>query len=174
MNRLTSRERLLICFLGGATFLFGNLLLFDALAQRHARLRADVAAKRAEIKSMQALTMEAEAWAGREEWLRLHQPKLTNPEQAGVQLLEETKEIARANEVLLESPELGGVEAQPFCRQVSVSFNAKCTWPNLVKFLHGLQTPERFVVLETATLQVDPSNASRMSCRFKIAKCYAL
>ena len=164
MPRLTPRERFLLIVFSGAL----------SLTHRHARLQADLVAKRAEIQSMQTLLAGADEWDGREIWLNTKQPKLTNPEQAGVQLLDQIKEIARTHEVALESPELGSVESQPFSRSVSVQFTAKCSWANLVKFLHAMQAPERFIVFDTATLQVDPSNASRMVCRFKIAKWYAL
>jgi len=174
MNRLNSRERFLIYFLSGALFLLGNWMVFGSLARRNVGLQADLAAKRSEIKSMQALVTGAEEEARREAWLNATQPKLTNPEQAGVELLAQVKELARANEVLLESPELGRVETQPACRSVSVQLSAKGSWGNLVKFLHAVQTPESFIVFDSATLQVDPSNAKRMACQLKIAKWYAL
>ncbi len=174
MNRLNSRERFLICILAGTLFLLGNWILFGSLANRHARLQADLAAKRSEIKSMQALVAGVGESAEREGWLSATQPKLTNPEQAGVQLLDQIKEVARANELLLESPELGSVEAQSAYRSVAVQISAKGSWGNLIKFLHAVQAPEHFIVFESATLQVDPSNAKRMACQLKIAKWYAL
>ena len=174
MPRLTARERLLLSLFLGALFLLGNVILWSALLGRNARLQADLAAKRSAIQSMRALAAEAEKWSARDAWLNAVQPGLTNPEQAGVQLLDEIKAVARANEVLLEGPELGSVETEPARRSVFVQITAKSSWASLVKFLHAVQGPERFVVFETADFQVDPANASRMICRFKIAKWYAL
>ena len=174
MNRLTPRERILIYLIAGILFLVGNLALVSSLSNRHARVKADLAAKRTEIASLKNILAGSHEGVAREAWLSSHQPKLTNPEQAGVQLLEQIKEAARANDIVLESPELGGVETQSACRSVSVQVAAKCTWGNLVKFLHAMQQPDRFVVFETANLQIDPANATRMACRFKIAKWYAL
>ena len=174
MNRLTSRERLLLCLFAGTLFLMGSLFLFGALARRHVRLRADLVATRAEIASMQSLVAEAGVWSARAAWLNATQPRESDPGQAGVQLLEKVKAIARAQDVLLENPELGSLEAQPFCQAVSVAFSTKCSWPSLVKFLHAVQAPGRFLVFETATLQADPGNAARMHCQFKIAQWYAL
>jgi len=173
MSRLTSRERLLIAIVAGTIFLLGNMTLLSSLAGRHARLQADLAAKRSEIQSLKRLLAGSEPGAGHEAWLAANQPKLTNPEQAGVQLLEQIKEAARANEVLLESPELGGIEVKPTCRSVSVQVSARGSWANTVKFLHALQQPGRFIVFETANLQIDSGNAARMLCRYKIAKWYA-
>jgi len=174
MTRLTPRERFLLTLVVGTLFVLGNLALLKSLTNRHAGLQADLLSKRTEVKSMQALLAESDKWTARNTWLNANQPKLTNPGQAGVQLLDQIKETARANDVLLESPELGGIELQGSCRSVSVQVATKSSWENLVKFLHAMQQPDRFIVFETASLQIDPGNASRMACRFKIAKWYAL
>jgi len=173
MNRINPRERFLICLLAGALFVLGNWALLDSFAKHYARNRADIAAKLSEIRSMQSLIAEAKDSASHDEWIESSQPKLGNSEQAGVQLLDQIKQIARANEVLLENPELGSVEQQPRCQAVSVQLTAKASWAGVVNFMHGLQSPDKFIVFDSATFQVDPSNAKQMSCRLKIAKWYA-
>jgi len=174
MNRITRRERILICIIVGVLFVLGNLALLTSLKNRHIRLQADLAQKRTEIKAMKVILAESDQWAARQAWLTANQPRLTNPEQTRVQLLEQIKEAARANEVLLESPELGDLEVQSAYRSVSVQITTKSSWANVVKFLHTMQQPDRFIVFETANIQIDPGNATRMSCKFKIAKWYAL
>jgi len=174
MNRLTQRERLLLAVIAVLLFGLGNVFLLSWMLGRNARVQSDLSAKRAEIGSMKAILAERDQWAARDQWLDAHQPKLNNPEQAGVLLLDEIKEVARANDVLLESPELGGVETQPACRSVMVQVATKSSWPSLIKFLNALQQPERFVVFESANLRIDPGNPARMAGQFKIAKWYAL
>lgn len=173
MNRLTSRERFLLALFLGALFLVGNWMLLAGAFQRHARLRADLAAKRSELHSMEKLLSESGSWAEREAWMEAHLPKLENPEQGGVQLLDLVKTAARDHEVALESPELGGVESQSVCRSVSVQLAARCSWENLVRFLHAMQQPGRFIVFENVSLQADPANSGRVLCRFKISQWYA-
>jgi len=174
MNRLTARERVLICLVLGVLFVVGNLSLWKALAGRHAQTQAGLVARRSEVRAMKQLLGESDQWAAREAWMEASQPRLSNPEQAGVLLLEELKEAARASDMLLENPELGVVEARPYCRSVSVQIGTKSSWEGLVKFLHAVQQPGRFLVFESATIQSDPADAKRMACRFKIAKWYAL
>ena len=174
MNRLTPRERFLLAAVIGVLFVLGNGMLLKWLSNRNAGLKADLAAKGVEVKSMKALLAGSDQWAARDAWLTAVQPKLTNPQQAGVQLFDQVKEAARAYDVTLDNPVLGGVEAAPSCRSVSVQVSTKSSWENLVKFLHAMQQPDQFIVFETATLQIDPGNATRMACQFKIAKWYAL
>ena len=174
MNRLTQRERVLRATIAVLLFGLGNLALLSWMMGRNAGIQSDLRAKQTAIASMKTILAERDQWTAREAWLDAHQPKLTNPEQAGVLLLDEIKEVARANDVLLESPELGGVQTQPACRSVAVQVATKSSWPSLVKFLHALQQPDRFIVFESANLQIDPGNPARMAGRFKIAKWYAL
>ena len=174
MNRLSARERLLIFIVAGILFAVGNLTLFSSLLNRHTRIKADLAQKQSEIKLMKALLTESEPTAARNAWLVANQPPLTNSLQAGAKFLEEIKETARANEVLLEHPDLGNLEVKAAYRSVTVQVTAKSSWAGLIKFLHSMQSPERFIVVKIENLQVDPGNASRMACKFTIAKWYAL
>lgn len=174
MNRLTRRERILIYIVAGGLFIAGNLMLLTSLKNRHVRIKADLAQKRTEMQAMKVILAASDQAAARQAWWTANQPRLTNPEQTRVQLLEQIKEAARANEVLLESPELGNLEVQSAYRAVSVQITTKSSWANLVKFLHAMQQPDRFIVFETANIQIDPGDATRMACKFKIAKWYAL
>lgn len=173
IDRLTPRERILLAAVAALVFGLFNLILFSWMLGRDSDTRAALRAKRSEIGSMKSILAERELWTARDGWIDAHQPKLANPEQAGVRLLDEIKEAARANDVLLESPELGSVETGASRRSVTVQVAAKSSWPGLIKFMHALQQPDRFIVFETANLQLDPGNPARMACRFKIAKWYA-
>ena len=50
----------------------------------------------------------------------------------------------------------------------------KCSWSSLVGFLGEIQAPERFIVLESVNLKVDPADPTQMFGRLKIARWYAL
>jgi hypothetical protein len=173
MNRLTSRERYLIYALAIVLFALVNWGLIGWIGQRYSQLQATVSAKRTELRSLQTLMTDEPTFAAREAWLASTQPKLVNPEQAGVQLLDQIKTAAKDLQIRLENPELGTVETVQSNRSVSVQLTAKSSWPGLVKFLHSLQTPENFIVIDSATLQVDPGNSKQMTCQLKISKWYA-
>lgn len=173
MNRLSARERLMAAVVLGIVFLLGNMTLLSSLRQRHARIMTDLAARRMELASLQSVAGERDLWSRREEWLSKTQPKLENRDQAGVALLGEVKAAAKANNVQLESPELGTLESQPGYQSVSVLVQTKSSWATLVAFLNTLQQPGKFIVYEAANLQIDPADPSQMKGRFRIAKWYA-
>ncbi len=173
MNRLTIRERRLIYALAAVLFLLVNWALVGWITRQYMQIQANLTAKRTELRSLQTIVKDETAYAAREAWLAAAQPKLANPEQAGVQLLDQIKNSAKDLQIRLENPELGTVENGQASRSVSVQLTAKSSWSGLVKFLHSLQTPENFIVIDSATLQVDTANSKQMTCQLKISKWYA-
>jgi hypothetical protein len=112
-------------------------------------------------------------WAQREQWLQAKQPRLENPDTAGVQLLDSVRELARRHTVLLENAAIRTPEHRPNCTSVALEVETKSPWSPLVEFLQELQTPEQFVALESVNLKIDPADATQVRGRFKIARWYA-
>lgn len=174
MNRLSQREKVLAGVVLGVIFLFVNLWVLSSLRRQAGALAGDLAGRKQELASLEEVLREKDQWEQRGEWLVAKQPKLENPSQAGVSLLEQIKQAAQASEVLVESPELGRLEAKAAAQSVAVTVQTKSSWEALVAFLNQLQQPENFIVLESVQLQIDPRDPTQMQGRFRIAKWYAL
>ena len=172
-HTLSTREKWLAIAVGGVLFLFANVFLVERFMQRGERLRADIAAKTKQLQHMQSLTEDLAFSEQREGWLQAKQPKLTNPDTAGVQLLNQIKDLARQHSVLLENPAIRLPDRQPDHVSISVEVETKSPWKPLIAFLHELQTPEQFIAVETANLKIDDADATKMHGRFKIARWYA-
>jgi hypothetical protein len=172
-HTLSNREKWLAIGVGAVLFVFANVFLFQRFSQQGARLRADIAAKTKQLQHMQSLTEELAFSEQRESWLQAKQPKLTNPDTAGVQLLNQIKDLARQHEVLLENPAIRLPERQPEYVAISVEVETKSSWKPLIAFLHDLQNPEKFIAVESANLKIDDSDQTKMRGRFKIARWYA-
>lgn len=173
MNRLNPRERIMLAIVVGVVFIFINLMLISSLRQQYATVSGDIASRKAELVGLESILKERDLWQARREWLVEKQPKLENANQAGVQLLEEIKQVAKSCEVLLESPELGPVEARPEARSVAVSIQTKSGWEPLVQFLNRLQQPEHFIVFDSVHLQIDPGDPTQMRGKFRVSKWFA-
>ena len=172
MKALTQSEKTLALVVGSLAFVLFNLLLISFFLNQKARMQADIAAKSAQLKTLQILFSERDRWKKREDWLQKTQPKLENESRAGVELLEKVKQIAKSNEVLLENPAWGILEKTTFYRSVPVSIETKSSWPELIAFLRTIQQPDQFLVLEKANVQIDPGDPSRMRGKFSVAKWY--
>jgi hypothetical protein len=121
---------------------------------------------------MQQLLAEKDLWAARDAALSAKQPSLTNENAAGVELLDAIEGLARGHSVTLDNKVLGEVVKTQWYRSVPVSVDTHSTWPNLIGFLYALQSPDQFTVCEGASIQVDPSDPTKMLGHFKIARWY--
>jgi hypothetical protein len=173
MKEMTPREKMLGALVAGVVFVLLNIVLLSSFLKKQAQSRIDLAGKIEEWKTTQVLLSERELWLKRDDWLQKKQQKLANEGSAGVELLDFTKDIAKKNEVILENPAIGTLDKSPFHRAVPVNIETKSPGPALIHFLQTMQQPEQFIVFETANIAIDPSDASMMRGKFRIARWYA-
>ncbi|MEI6351618.1 MAG: GspMb/PilO family protein [Verrucomicrobiota bacterium] len=174
MKRLSARERIMVAVVAAILFVLGNMALLSSLAERHRQLSSDLATKNTELAALKTILSDREQGAKRDAWLTATQPKLTNQSQAGVVLLDQVRQVAKASDVLLENPEIGSMDSsQPTRQSVTVMIQTKSSWAALVKFLNGLQQPDQFIVFESANFQSDSTDPAQMRGRLRIAKWYA-
>jgi hypothetical protein len=167
--RMNQRERLLSLAVGGVLFLLVNLAIWSALFGMSGGARTELA-KRKEARNLQKVYVkEYKMWEARDKWLRAHQPPLTSPAENST-LLDQVKQIAGKNNVLIENPQLGTGDSTAAYRSVFASIETKSPWPPLVHFLYDVQKPEAFVVFENVNLMIDSGDPTVMRGKFKIAK----
>jgi len=170
---LSKREQTLAVAVGLIVLLGGSFLLGQSYLGKRAALTAKIVTEKRQLHSFKELLAQSSFWEQREKWIRTNQPKLENPDQAGVQLLDYVQALAKKHSVLLENPALHTAEARPACVSVALEVETKSPWTPLVSFLQELQTPEEFVTIEMANLKVDPADATQVRGRFRIARWYA-
>ena len=171
-QRLNPRERVLSLIVGGAVFLLVNWMIWSSLLGMLERTKAEVASRQSLRQQQKVFLRERGMWEKRNDWLKQHQPPLTNPAEAST-LLDTVKAIAAKHNVLLENPSIGSGEQTPNYQTVSVSVDTKSEWKPLVHFLYDVQQPQSFVVLENVNLQIDSSDPTKMRGKFKIARWFA-
>jgi len=170
---LSSREKTLAIIVGLIVFVGGTWMLGESYVSKRSALSARIVAQKKQLRSMHALLDQSALWAQREQWLQAKQPRLENADTAGVQLLDSVRELARQHSVLLSNPTIRQPEPRPNCISVALEIETKSPWGPLVELLQELQTPEQFVALESAHIQIDPTDATQVVGRFKIARWYA-
>jgi hypothetical protein len=178
-SQMSSREKVLATVV---SCLITSVVLYFAaqfFLRNHQNLKSQLANKTSELQSMKTLIVERDLWVERDAWLQQHQPRMTDPNVAGPNLLTEIKEIGKKHSILPMDANVGlpepasrtGGRAQD--QSVTVTFNAKGKWPDLVNFLHSLQGPTEFVVFQKAEIQVDKSDPTQIGGTFAIAKWFA-
>lgn len=158
---------------GAMLFIIVNLFLVSSFLSQKTKLKAAIASRTSRLKSLQVLFADRQLWEKRQRWLDQNQPRLSNENGAGVQLLEYIKDVAKKNDVLLENPGFAAPEKTTSYHAISVNVETKSSWASLVAFLRSVQAPERFLVFESANIQIDPTDPAQMHGKFKIARWYA-
>ena len=171
-QRMNRRERVLSMIVGAALFLLVNWIVWSWLLGSLEQTRSDLATRKSARAQQSVFLKERSMWEKREAWLKKQQPALKGPGEAST-LLDQVKEIAGKHNVLIENPNLGGVDSTPTHQATFVSIETKSPWQPLVRFLHDVQQPEAFVVFESVNLQIEPSDPTMMRGKFKIARWFA-
>ncbi|EDY17422.1 hypothetical protein CfE428DRAFT_5108 [Chthoniobacter flavus Ellin428] len=172
-RNLSSREKVLAIIVAAIVGIGGTLILVQSYTSKRAALTVQIASQKKQLRSMHEVLAQSEMWAQRDQWLDAKQPRMENPDTAGVQLLNSVLELARKHEVLPENPTIRTPESRPNCISVVLEIETKSPWSPLVEFLQELQTPEQFIAIESANLKVDPADATQVRGHFKIARWYA-
>ena len=171
--QMNARERTLALLVGAIAAILVNLALFQFFTTHRSRLSEDLLTKTAQLKGLQALYTEKSLWEQRGAWVAANQPKLTNQNMASSKLLDDVREAARKQTVLIENPVIGAPERKPQYVSVPLNIDTKSSWPALVAFLREMQAPDAFLVFESATVQVDAADKTQMRGKFRIAKWFA-
>ena len=172
-GQLSTREKNLSILVGAITFLAVTFFVGDYFLKNLARLQADLATKTRQLKTMQSLSADQTLWDKREAWLREKQPHLDDADGAAVKLLDHLKQLATKRQVLLDSPVIRPPLRKPDYTAIGVEIETKSSWGALIAFLGELQTPEQFIVLDTANLKIDATDPTQMRGKFKITRWYA-
>jgi hypothetical protein len=170
---LSSRERVLGLAVGGIVAVLLNVVLLSAFARRNIALRVELEERKSLWEEMQQTLSEQGLWETRDAALTVKQPKLVNENDAGVQLLELIRALAKKHNVTLDNEVVGVVAKSKWYRSVPVTLDTHSSWPDLVGFLYALQKPDQFIVCEDANIQVDPSDQTKMLGHFKIARWFS-
>jgi hypothetical protein len=171
-HRMNPRERVLSWIVAGTIFVLLNLWILNWILGALGAAHKEVAARRAKLAEQTLYIKERDLWTKREEWIRKHQPVLSNPAEASA-LLDQLKQVGGKHNVLVENPAIGAGETTPYHQTVFASIETKSPWPPLVHFLYDLQRPDAFIVFENVNLTVDGSDPTMMRGKFKIARWFA-
>jgi Type II secretion system (T2SS), protein M subtype b len=172
-TQLSQREKILATVVGSVVLLLLNVVVIKFFVTNQRRLREEFATKTLQLDVMRTRYENKEKWAALDAWLKEKQPVLVNEGRAGGELLDEVREVAKKTNVQDLEPQILDKERRPLYVSIPVTIEAKATPKALRDFLYEMQGPERFIVFESAKLQIDKEDKALMHCTFRVAKWYA-
>jgi Tfp pilus assembly protein PilO len=164
---------MLATVVGTVVLLLVNVVVIKFFVTNQRRLREEFATKTGQLKVMKSRFENKEKWAALDAWVKEKQPVLANESRAGGELLDEVREIAKKTDVQPLEPQILNAERRPLYVSVPIAIEAKASPKALRNFLFEMQSPERFIVFESAKLQIDKEDKALMHCTFRIAKWFA-
>jgi len=170
---LSQREKTLAVIVGGIVFIFFTGLLISLLGDWTHQLHISIQSKELQLRAMRKLTAQEGLWKRKNAWLESKQPKLENQDNAGLLLLNQIRDAAVKNQVALDHPAIDSLDFRGDYVSVSVQLETRSSWSSMLAFLHDLQSPERFVVIESSELKIDDRDHTQMHGQFKIAKWHS-
>src|SRR4030095_9664852 len=150
-----------------------NVVVIKFFVTNQRRLREEFATKTLQLEVMRTRYENKDKWAALDAWLKEKQPVLVNEGRAGGELLDEVREVAKKTNVQDLEPQILNPERRPLYVSVPITIEAKASPKALCDFLYEMQGPERFLVFESAKLQIDKEDKALMHCTFRVAKWYA-
>jgi hypothetical protein len=171
-ERMNRRERILSLIVATTVVVLLNLAIWSWLLGAIGRARVELAQRKGARAESLVYIKERTLWEKRDQWLRQHQPVLKSPAEAST-LLEQLKQVAGKQNVLIENPAIGSGESTPQHQTVFASIESKSPWPPLIHFLYDVQQPESFIVFDSVNLAIDSTDPTMMRGKFKVARWFA-
>lgn len=172
MKSISKREQVMAIAVGGIIVLLISVALLAHFFKTTSNLRLQIANKEKTLKIEQQLLANRDRWKHRDVWLKANIPKLANADSAGVDLFNTIKKVAAKADVQVEKPSIGSVSKSRYFQSVAVDLDTKSSWEALIHFLYQVQQ-EKFLVFQTAKIEVESDDPTKMHGKFKIAKWYA-
>ncbi len=167
-----SERRLLTLFLVLAAVM-GAVLTSQRLLNWDHRL--DRRERELELSRMEseALLSESAQWQARREWLEFAQPKATSGLDASKSLLDTLRISAEKNGLEITKTQLEEEDKNVYHRQFGVSFSMTGKLPDLLVWLHAMQSPEAFYVVPQLRITPNKENTELVDVQVRIQRWYA-
>jgi hypothetical protein len=169
---LTRSEKMLLALCGLALTVVGTGSLLRDHRARAAAARETISSLEPQLAAAAAAQADAPFWQERQLWLDSNMPRLTNSGEAHSAFLEHLLETARERGLQAESPVLLKPEATPWATDLSVSLQLSGPDGALLRWLSGLQSPEKMQVVKYLQIIPRSSQPPRLSATVTVARLH--
>lgn len=169
---LTGSEKILLAVCGLALAVVATGSLLRDHRARAAAARDTISSLEPQLAAAAAAVADAPFWQERQAWLDANMPRLTNSGEAHSAFLEHLLDTALERGLNAESPVLLKPEATPWATDLSVSLQISGPDSALLRWLSGLQSPEKMQVVKYLQIIPRSSSPARLSATVTIARLH--
>jgi Tfp pilus assembly protein PilO len=155
MSQLSPREKTLLLSCIAVLMTMASVILLKTYLDSTQALQQKISALASEKEENQSWLNEADFQNKRREWLQQKLPTTESLGRATGTLLEEVQQAALEKEFKLMRTTLNTPEKTAHYDEVSVLVNLRGEMPRVLSWLSTLQSPERFMIIKSMTLEQD-------------------
>jgi hypothetical protein len=172
ISQMSAREKTLAFLVGGVVFLLINVVVIKFFMNQHAALKLSAADLQKKINDLKLQDQDRDFFRERDAWLTEKQPTMGDSQVAARQLSDNIKELARKNEVTIETPLTGQPKAGAQYTSLGAKVTAKGPWKAIFYLMQELQAPNQFIVLDPVELKVDITDKTLMRADLTVNRWY--
>jgi len=168
----TRNEKVLLTLLGVLLFFAGNFYGYRWYATKQSSLQKAYVELKGDNADAEIDLQKADLWKQRAEWVKAHEPVLTNEAETKAQVLEYALKGARDNKLeIMEQSLVPKTQHGPGGVQVGVNLKVKGPMENLIRFLTNVQKPAQFYSLSSFSLILD-QDQSTFICSLQLVRYF--
>jgi hypothetical protein len=171
--RLNQREKTLFIATLTVIAVVVNIFLIKFFITNQATLRTQLGSTRAKVETLKQRESERDLWAKRDALLTNKMPSLGDPDVANKALRETILDTAKKYTVTLDAPAPGLPTTRENYISLSVKLDAKAPWQAIFDFLRDLQSPDKFIVIESCELKVNRDDKTQLRASLTVAQWFA-
>jgi hypothetical protein len=171
--KMNEREKMLLGVTGAVLGLVASVFLIQLFITSRSSLQEQLTSTRGRIEMLKRREAERELWAKRDAALTARMPALGDPDVANKALRDAILDSAKKFTVTLEAPAPGLPVTRENYISLPVRIEAKAPWQAVFDFLRELQSPEKFIAIETCELQVNREDKTQLRASLTVAQWFA-
>jgi Tfp pilus assembly protein PilO len=174
---LTQREKKLLFACIGALVLVGTMFAASEFMDRQAAVQQDITALQRELEENKGWYNDREFWEKRSKWLRDTMPETESLGQAQAILLEDVENDALDWQFVIDSGRktlLDPVSNENY-REVAIEVRLRGDQIDILSWLAGLQSPERFQAIKELEIELDTRSKEKTPqamCNLTLARWF--
>ncbi len=173
ISQMSQREKTLAFLVGGAVAILINVILINFFLGKYREYRTVKETQERQLQVYKMLEADRDKWTKRDAWLTAHLEPIGDTDLLNTTRREALKALAQKHEVLIESVPAGSASRLSNYTGFAVTLDCKAKWDQFIFFLHELQSPENFNLVNSIDLKVDPNDKTQFRATMNVAKLFA-
>jgi hypothetical protein len=173
ISQMSQREKMLALLVGGAVAVFLNVLILNFFLSKYREYRTAKMEAEGKLANFKVLETERDRWAKRDVWLSAQLTPLGDKDVVDKAQRDALQALAKKHEILIENVARGTAIPMTNYTEFKTSLDCKAKWDQLIFFLHELQSPENFTVVNPVDIRVDPNDKTQFKANITVVKWFA-